>query len=271
MAGETGRRMPEFVLISGGAGATGSATARRFIAEGSKVALTDIDAERLKAVADELGALALPADGTQRDPLAEVVERTVSEFGALDTVIATQGSFATGPTGRRGDKQWFAALDINLNGCYFLATEALPHLIERKGSIVVLSSVAGLFGGPEGAIGYSAAKAGVINFIRYLARNHGPDGLRANAVCPGWIKTPLADASIQWLAEQKGITAEQAFDVCTAHTPLRRAADPSEIAAVCAFLASSDASMVTGHALCADGGSTAVDAGTIAFDRPTPA
>src|SRR3954468_11046407 len=98
MGTENGRRMPEFVLISGGAGATGLAIARRFAAEGSRVALTDINEERLQAAADELGALALPADGTNRDALAEVVQRAVSEFGGLDTVIATQGSFATGPT-----------------------------------------------------------------------------------------------------------------------------------------------------------------------------
>jgi meso-butanediol dehydrogenase/(S,S)-butanediol dehydrogenase/diacetyl reductase len=263
-----GRRMPEFVLISGGAGATGLAIARRFVAEGSKVALTDIDEARLQAAADELGALALPADGTNRDALAEVVERTVSEFGALDTVIATQGSFATGPTGRRGDKQWFAALDINLNGCYFLLTEALPHLLERQGSVVVISSTAGLFGGPEGAIGYSAAKAGVINFIRYLARSYGPRGLRANAVCPGWIRTALAGESMEWLAEREGISIDEAWDLCTSHTPLRRPAEPEEIASACAFLASSDASMVTGHTLMVDGGSTTVEMGTIAFDRP---
>ena len=268
MAGENGRRMPEFVLISGGAGSTGAATARRFVADGAKVALTDIDAERLEAMADELGALALPADGTSRDALETVVERTVREFGALDTLIATQGSFSTGPTGRRGDKAWFRALDINLNGCYFLATEALPHLVDRAGSIVVIASTAGLFGGPEGAIGYSAAKAGVIGFVRYLARQYGPRGVRANAVCPGWIRTGLAGESMEWLAQREGISTDDAYRLCTAHTPLRRPAEPEEIASVCAFLASSDASMVTGHALLVDGGSTAVDVGTTAYDPP---
>src|SRR3954464_15266160 len=131
-------RPPRYVLISGGAGGVGSATARRFIAGGAKVAITDIDAVGLNAVADEIGALALPANGTDRDELAEVVEMTISEFGALDSLIATQGTFSTGPTGRRGDDAWFRALDVNLTGCYFLISEALPHLIRRNGSIVVI-------------------------------------------------------------------------------------------------------------------------------------
>jgi meso-butanediol dehydrogenase/(S,S)-butanediol dehydrogenase/diacetyl reductase len=262
-------RPPEFVLISGGAGGVGSAAARRFAAGGAKVAITDIDADGLKAVADEIGALALPANGTDRDELAGAVEATIAEFGALDSLIATQGTFSTGPTGRRGDEAWFRALDVNLTGCYFLISEALPHLTRRRGSIVVIASTAGLFGGPIGAIGYSAAKAGVIGLARYLARQHGPDGVRVNAVCPGWIRTDLAAGAIGFLAEREGVTLDEAYRLTTAHVPLRRPAEPDEIAAACAFLASPDASMVTGHALAVDGGGAAVDLASLEFDAPT--
>jgi meso-butanediol dehydrogenase / (S,S)-butanediol dehydrogenase / diacetyl reductase len=268
MTAEKRRRSPEFVLVSGGAGGMGSATARRFVEDGAKVAVTDIDAERLEATANEIGALALPAKGTERDPLADVVERTVREFGGLDTVIATQGSFSTGAAGRKGDKAWYRAVDINLTGCYLLATEALPHLVERRGSIVMIASTAGLFGGPDGTVGYTAAKSGLVGLVRWIARNYGPMGVRANAICPGWVRTSLAGGAMDFLAEREGVTLDEAYQLATAHTPLRRAAEPEEIASVCAFLASGDASMVTGHALVVDGGGSAVDLATAAFDAP---
>ena len=268
MAGETRRSTPEFVLVSGGAGGMGSATARRFAEDGAKVAITDIDADRLKAMADEIGALALPADGTNCDELAAVVERTVAEFGGLDTLVATQGVFSTGPAGRRGDDAWFRALDVNLTGCYFLATEAVRHLAERKGSIVMIASTVGLFGGPLGAVGYTASKSGLVGLVRWLAREYGPRGVRANAVCPGWVRTALGGGAMAFLAEREGITPDEAYRLTTAHTPLRRPAEPAEIASVCAFLASGDASMVTGQALAVDGGGSAVDLATAAFDPP---
>ncbi len=268
MPGETHRRGPEFVLVSGGAGGMGSATARRFVEDGAKVAITDIDADRLKTVGDEIGALALPADGTKRDELAQVVRQTIDEFGGLDTLVTTQGVFSTGAAGKKGDDAWSRALDVNLTGCYFLATEAIPHLIERKGSIVAIASTAGLFAGPPGTVGYTAAKAGLVNLIRWLAREYGPRGLRANTVCPGWVRTTLGEGAIVFLAKRENITLEEAYLLTTAHTPLRRPAEPEEIASVCAFLASADASMVSGQAIAVDGGGSAVDLPTAVFDPP---
>ena len=183
-------------------------------------------------------------------------------------MIATQGSFSTGPAGRKGDEAWSRAIDINLTGCYLLATEALPHLIERSGSIVMIASTAGLFGGPDGTVGYTAAKTGVVGLVRWFARNYGPRGVRANAVCPGWVRTALAGGAMEFLANRDGVSLDDAYRLATAHTPLRRPAEPEEIASVCAFLTSSDASMVTGHALIVDGGGSAVDLSTAVFDPP---
>lgn len=268
MSQEYRRRMPEFVLVSGAAGGIGSATARRFVSEGARVAITDVDAERLQKLADEIGALALPADGTQRDALHGVVAQAVAAFGGLDSVIATQGASCSGPFSAKGDQAWSRALDINLTGPYLLASEALPHLLERRGSIVLIASTAGLFGGPVGAIGYTAAKTGVVGLMRWLARNLGPRGIRVNAVCPGWVRTALAEDAMTYLAKREGISVEAAYQQSTKHVPLRRVAEPEEIASVCAFLASSDASMVSGHAIVVDGGGSAVDLATIEFDPP---
>ncbi|MBI2802476.1 MAG: SDR family oxidoreductase [Gammaproteobacteria bacterium] len=260
------RRMPEFVLVSGAAGGIGSATARRFAAEGARVAVTDVNADGLAELARDIGALVLPADGTVRAALAQVVRQAVEAFGGLDTVIATQGATCAGTVTAKGDPAWAQALDVNLTGPYFQVSEALPHLVVRKGSAVLIASTAGLFAGPVGSVGYTAAKSGVVGLARWLARDFGPRGVRVNAVCPGWVKTALADSGMAYLAKRDDITVDEAYARSTRHIPLRRVAQPAEIAAVCAFLASSDASMVTGHAMVVDGGGCAVDLATIALD-----
>ena len=142
--------------------------------------------------------------------------------------------------------------------------ESLPHLAERGGAIVNVSSVAGLVAGPGGA-GYSASKAGLIMLTRSLAVEYGPLGIRVNAICPGWVRTPMSEHEMDRLAEERSISREDAFRLVSADLPLRRVAEPEEIAAVCLFLASAEASFLTGSVVVADGGSTAVDVGMLAF------
>jgi NAD(P)-dependent dehydrogenase (short-subunit alcohol dehydrogenase family) len=133
---------------------------------------------------------------------------------------------------------------------------------------VLFASTAGLIAGPPGTVGYTAAKAAIIGITRWLARDYGPRGVRVNAVCPGWVRTPLGEGAMAYLAQREGITLDEAYALTAKHVPLRRAAEPEEIASVCAFLASADASMVTGHVLVADGGGAAVDSSTVIFDEP---
>lgn len=269
MDAEKRRQKPEAALISGAAGGVGSATARRLLEDGAKVAMTDIDADRLEAVAHEIGALALPGDGTDRDALHAVVEQAAAELGGIDTLVAAQGATSSGIASRRSDDAWHRALDVNLTGAYYLASESLPHLIKSTGSIVMISSTAGILAGPPGTVGYTAAKSGLIGLVRWLARDFGPKGVRVNAICPGWVRTALSADGMEYLAEREGVDTDEARRLATEHIPLRRIAEPEEIASVCAFLASSDASMVTGHALIADGGGAVVDPGTAIFDPPS--
>ncbi|MCD2197648.1 SDR family oxidoreductase [Actinomycetospora endophytica] len=260
------RRRPQLALVTGAAGGLGSATTRRLVEDGAKVVVTDIDSDRLGTLADETGALPLPADGTDREALRAVVSETVARLGGLDTVVAAQGAAIAGTAAPKHADAYERALEVNLHGTYHLAGEVLPHLVESQGSLVLVASTAGLIAGPPGTVGYTAAKAALIGVTRWLAREYGPKGVRVNAVCPGWIRTPLGEGAMTYLSQREGITVEQAHVLMSAHVPLRRVAEPEEIASCCAFLASGDASMVTGHVLVADGGGAVVDASTIALD-----
>ena len=142
----------------------------------------------------------------------------------------------------------------------------LPQLVERRGCVVVVSSIAGLFATPE-SVGYVTAKHGVIGLARSITRDYGPLGVRVNTVCPGWVRTPMADEEMDQLAAQHGLPdREAAYALATAQVPLRKPAEPAEVAAVVAFLASGHASAVSGAVLTVDCGGTAVDLPSIAFD-----
>jgi NAD(P)-dependent dehydrogenase (short-subunit alcohol dehydrogenase family) len=262
------RSKPELALVTGAAGGLGSATARRLAADGAKVAVTDINSERLKPLADEIGAVPLPADGSNFDAIRDVVAQAVAELGGLDTVIATQGAAISGTAHPKHVDAYHHALDVNLHGAFYVAGQTLPHLAERQGSLVLVASTAGLISGPPGTVGYSAAKAAIIGLTRWLARDYGRKGVRVNAVCPGWIRTPLGEGAMAYLADREGITLDEAYALTARYVPLGRVAEPEEIAACCVFLASGEASIVTGHVLVADGGGAAVDASTVAFDEP---
>jgi NAD(P)-dependent dehydrogenase (short-subunit alcohol dehydrogenase family) len=261
------RKKPELALVTGAAGGVGSATARRLVEDGARVAVTDINADGLKALADEIGVLPLPADGTDPDAVKELVATTVAELGGLDTVIATQGAAVSGTARPKHVDAYHRAMDVNLHGSYYLVGEVMPHLVQSQGSLVLFASTAGLIAGPPGTVGYTAAKAAIIGITRWLARDYGPKGVRVNAVCPGWVRTPLGEGAMAYLAQREGITLDEAYTLTAKHVPLRRVAEPEEIASVCAFLTSGDASMVTGHVLVADGGGATVDSSTVIFDE----
>ena len=171
---------------------------------------------------------------------------------------------ATGRADETDDAQWRDAMHANLDTAFVSARACLPDLIAQRG-IVLVASIAALAAGPACAATRSASTR--CSAARSLARDYGPHGVRANAVCPGWVRTPMADAEMEPLMSAHGDTLDGAYARVSADVPLRRAADPNEIAAVCAFLASPDASFVTGATLVADGGAMVVDVPTLAFDR----
>jgi NAD(P)-dependent dehydrogenase (short-subunit alcohol dehydrogenase family) len=165
------------------------------------------------------------------------------------------------------DRTWDEGIRLNLSTAFVTAREALPALLDRGGgAIVLVSSLAGLFAGPAMA-GYVTAKHALIGLTRSLARDYGPRGVRVNAVCPGWVRTPIGDDQMDILAGRRGMSRDEAYALATSNLPLRRPGAPEEIASIVLFLASEDSSIMTGTVLVADGGASAVDLPTLAFER----
>lgn len=251
-------------LVTGGGTGIGAACARKFAAEGVRVAVMGRRRDLLEEVAAQTGGLALPGDAADAADMRSALELIRTTWGGLDILVAAAGSTAEGSALQTSDETWAQGMRANLTTAFVSARECLPHLIERHGSIVIVSSIAGLAAGTD-VCGYTTAKHAVIGLTRSLARDYGPQGVRVNAVCPGWVKTPMADHELQVLADVKGLTLAETYALVTRDVPLRRPAEAEEIAAVCRFLASDEASIVTGAVLTADGGATIVDVPTLAF------
>ena len=250
-------------IVTGGGTGIGAATARRFAEEGAKVVVTGRRPEPLEAVAADTQGLAVPGDVTDPEHAVEAVRAAVETFGGLDVVVANAGVGFGGSAAEVDDENWRRTFDVNVSGVLFMVRAALPQLLSRgAGSIVIVSSVSGLQSAPS-SVAYDTSKTAVLGLMRSVAVEYGPHRIRANAVCPGWVVTPMGDESMDELAVEHGITRDDAYRLATAPVPLRRPATAEEIASCCLFLASDESSIVTGTLLVADGGGTAVDVASL--------
>lgn len=255
------------VAITGGGTGIGAAVARRYSGEGAHVVVLGRRRDPLEKVAAETGAHVIACDASVRDDAETAIAEIIGKFGRLDVVVANAGGHGLSSVVDTGDDEWELALRSNLSSAFVFCRAALPSLVETGGPIVVVSSLAGLFAGPNVA-GYTVAKHALIGLTRSIARDFGPRGVRANAVCPGWVRTPMADAEMDQFAAAAGFTGhDEGYRRVTAEVPLRRPAEPEEIAAVVRFLGSAESSYITGAVLVADGGAHAVDLPTLAFER----
>lgn len=247
-------------LVTGGGSGIGAAIARR-LCRTHQVVVCGRRPEPLLRIADETGATAIQCDLADLEQTRALPERVTARFGRLDAVILNAGIVAPSPVIDMPIDDWETQLRINLTSPFVLSQAALPHLIDRKGSIVGIASAAAHATG-MGLSAYSASKAGLIRLIQSIAFENARLGIRANAISPGWVRTEMGDMEMAEL----GGTADEGYAQVTKHVPQRRAADPGEIAGIVAFLLSADASFMNGSVVTADGGSQTVDAGMLAFD-----
>jgi meso-butanediol dehydrogenase/(S,S)-butanediol dehydrogenase/diacetyl reductase len=259
----TEAREGRVALITGGGSGIGAAVAQRFAAAGMQVAIVGRRKEALEAIAATTGALPIQADVSDHRACGRAVEETVARFGRLDVLVASAGVEHFGSATEISIEAWKAIQQTNVDGVMFSARAAIPKM--RAGAaIVVVASVASLFGAPH-YVGYLTSKAALLGLTRSLAFDYGASGIRVNAILPGWVRTEMTERALKHVAEQKGISLEDMLQRVTARYPLRRMAEPEEIAATIDFLASPQASFVTGAILLADGGGSIVDAGTLEF------
>jgi meso-butanediol dehydrogenase / (S,S)-butanediol dehydrogenase / diacetyl reductase len=244
---EAGRLEGAAALITGAGQGIGRACAARLAAEGVRVAVSDLDLEKARSVADSLpesaGRMALRMDVTDRREVDSAVARVADELGGLDVVVnVAGGDLPHGVFEETGDEIWSALLELNLVGVVRVCRAAIPFLrrSSRGPAIVTVSSINGL--AALGSEPYSSAKAGLTALTANLATYLAADGVRVNAVAPGTVRTPVWDSQ------------EGGADRLLPLYPLGRLGEPGDVAAAVAFLASDDAAWITGHVLPVDGG-----------------
>lgn len=244
------------VLISGAAGGMGAATARRFAAGGWTPVLSDLPGERLDALAQELGAKAIPADLRTKQACDAVIAEATAGGTSLDCLVCAAGLWTEGPAQETTEQEWDRVLDVNLKGLYFLAAAAIPALAAGRGSIVAVSSDAGLHGNTGAAV-YCASKGGVSNLVRALALELAPRGVRVNAVCPGDVETPMLTYQAETFGGGDPDGYRRALLGSYPQQDEARFTQPHEVAELIWYLAQPAAAPITGANLSIDFGLTA--------------
>lgn len=236
-------------LVVGAATGIGAAVAVRLAAEGARVAVAGWP--RPAAVG---GGPAFDCDVTDDAAVRATVAAVQAAFGRIDVLVNCAGIVRNDDAADIADDAWQRMHEVNLGGTMRCMRAVLPLMVAQgAGSVVNIASVAA-FNAGAGMASYASSKAGVVALTRSAAQAYGPRGVRVNALCPGWVDTPMSRKEMQDLAAERGISQDAARAQTVARIALGRMAAPEEMAAACAFLASDDASFVTGAALVADGG-----------------
>jgi len=249
----------QVAVITGAANGIGQACAQRFAQEGANIACLDMADDKNEAVAAEcreLGveALAFHCNVTDAENLAAIVKTIMDKWGHIDVLVASAGIYTGTPLADVPLKQWQRTIDINLTGTFLSNQAVAPVMMAQKsGSIINISSMAGKTSWPASAE-YSASKSGVIGLTRSVAMELAPYGATSNAVCPGNTLTDMVRGVAAKVGALDGMSGEDWLKMRANDCPLKRLAEPWEIAGVVAFLASQDSRYLTGQAIEVDGG-----------------
>jgi NAD(P)-dependent dehydrogenase (short-subunit alcohol dehydrogenase family) len=249
----------KIALVTGAGAGIGAAVARMLAADGAVVAAADLRLEAAEATARAIrdaGGRALPLalDVRSQDQARAAVARVVAELGGVDVLVNNAGIVIYGTVPDLAEADWDAQLDTNLKGPYNLSKFAIPAMCERGGGAIVNLSSAQAIASQPLVAAYSASKAGVVALTKTMAIDHGKAGVRVNCVLPGSVRTPMLREGAELFEPDDPEAAVEAWG--RVH-PIGRVIEPDEVAAVVCFLASDDASAVTGAAYLADGGLSA--------------
>jgi NAD(P)-dependent dehydrogenase (short-subunit alcohol dehydrogenase family) len=246
------RLVGKVAIVTGGAGALGSATAERLVAEGANVVVADIDLEGAEKVAAAIGASAVARhyDATQEDSVRSVIDDVVKQFGRLD-VLHNNAAMTSGPLFARdttvvdtGMDVWDATYAVNLRGYVLGCKFAIPHLIAGGGGVIINMSSCAAFGGDVARIAYGTSKGAILTFTKYVAAAHGKDGVRCVGVSPGVVLTDL----------MREYVGEAGLGMLERQHLTNYLGETKDIAALVAFLASDEAKYITGVTFQSDGG-----------------
>ena len=246
-------------VITGAASGIGRACALRFAQEGADVACLDVNDVANQATAETCRrygrqAISLHCEVSAPDDVNESIAQVTDRWGHIDILVAAAGIYTGGLLGEVTLQQWQRLLDINLTGVFLCNRAVAPIMMQRHtGSIINISSMSGKTSW-AGTHEYSASKSGVIGLTRSVAMELAPYGVTVNAVCPGNTKTELVLAAARQNAPRDGLTVAEWLERRAGDCPMKRMAEPWEIAGLCAFLASEDARYITGQAIEVDGG-----------------
>lgn len=246
-------------VITGGGRGIGAAVATALAAEGVSVVVSARSENEIEGVAEELrdrgyAAWAVPCDVTDPTQIFELAETAADRLGQIDILINNAGTVTTAPLKSLTLETWNSTLAVNATGVFLCTKAFMPGMIERGwGRVVNIASIAGKTGGPY-ISAYSASKHAVIGFTRSIAAEVATTGVTVNAVCPGYVDTPMTDRSVEHIVEKTGADPEKVRDTMRRTSPQNRLMDPEEIALLVVNLCDPGARGMNGQAVVIDGG-----------------